>query len=83
MTSFISGAVMMGCFVIAAIFWKSWRRTADRLLGWFALSFLLLGVERLMIEATHVQELSTPWVYVMRLVAFGVIAVAIVEKNRS
>jgi hypothetical protein len=82
MVAFVSGAVMMGSFVISAFFWRTWRRTSDGLFGWFALSFLLLGVERFVIVATDAQELSTPWVYLIRLIAFGVIVVAIVQKNR-
>ena len=83
MTAFVSGAVMMGCLVIATFFWRAWHRTADRLFGWFALSFFLLAAERFLIVATHVEELSTPWVYLIRLAAFALIALAIVEKNRK
>ncbi len=83
MTAFVSGAVMMGCLAIATFFWRTWRRTNDRLFGWFAVSFLLLAVERFLIVATHAQELSTPWVYLIRLAAFALIALAIIEKNRT
>ena len=83
MTSFVSGAVMMGCLVIATFFARSWRRTGDRLFGWFGLSFLLLASERFLIDLTHAEELSTPWVYLIRLAAFALIAIAIVEKNRG
>ena len=82
MAAFLSGAIMMGCFVAATFFWRSWRRTTDRLFGWFALSFLILGVEQLAIVATNAAETTTPWVYLLRILAFALIAIAIIEKNR-
>ena len=82
MASFLSGAIMMGCFVAATFFWRSWLRTTDRLFVWFALSFLILGIERLAIVATNAAETTTPWVYLLRVLAFALIAIAIVDKNR-
>ncbi len=82
MASFLSGAIMMGCFVAATFFWRSWLRTTDRLFFWFALSFLILGVERLAIVLTNVGETTTPWLYLMRILAFALIAIAIIGKNR-
>jgi uncharacterized membrane protein len=81
-TSFLSGAIMMGCFVAATFFWRSWLRTTDRLFIWFALSFLILGVDRLAIVFTDAVETTTPWVYLMRVLAFALIAIAIIDKNR-
>ena len=83
MGAFLSGAIMMGCFVVATFFWRFWRRTTDRLFAWFALCFFLLGVERLALVLTDVSETGTPWIYILRLIAFALIAVAIIEKNRQ
>ncbi len=82
MASFLSGAIMMGCFVAATFFWRSWLRTTDRLFVWFALGFLILGIERLAIVLTNAEETTTPWVYLLRVLAFALIAIAIVDKNR-
>ncbi|HTV91525.1 MAG TPA: DUF5985 family protein [Verrucomicrobiae bacterium] len=82
MASFLSGAIMMGCFVAATFFWRSWMRTNDRLFIWFALSFLILGIERFGIVATNAAETTTPWVYLLRILAFALIAIAIIDKNR-
>jgi uncharacterized membrane protein HdeD (DUF308 family) len=73
---------MAGCFVAALFFYRFWRRTLDRLFVWFSTAFLLLGVERLMLAVTHANETSSPLIYVLRLVAFGLIIAAIVDKNR-
>ena len=83
MASFLSGAVMLGCAAIALFFLRSWRRTGDRLFGFFALAFGLLAVERwvlALLSAAHELRYS---VYTIRLAAFVVILIAIVDKNRS
>ena len=79
---FLSGAIMMGCFVASLFFYRFWHRTLDRIFVWFATAFLLLGVERLVLEITRADETYSPAVYVMRLIAFGLIIAAIVDKNR-
>lgn len=82
MVAFVSGAVAMGSLVIAMFFWRSWLKTHDRLFSWFAVSFSLMALERFLIDANHVDERSTPWIYLIRLAAFALIAIAIVDKNR-
>lgn len=80
---FLSGILMFGCIVGAMCFWRAYRRTADRLFGYFALSFLLLSLERVLLAISNQPEVSSPFAYIPRLVAFGLILLAIVEKNRS
>lgn len=82
MYGFLSGAIMVGCFVAALFFYRFWRRTLDRLFVWFAVAFLLMGIERLVLAIAHLSEVSSPAIYVMRLIAFGLIIAAIVDKNR-
>jgi uncharacterized membrane protein HdeD (DUF308 family) len=79
----ISGAIMFGSFVASLFFYRFWRRTLDRLFVWFAVAFLILGVERLVLAITHASEISSPAIYIMRLIAFGLIIAAIVDKNRQ
>jgi uncharacterized membrane protein YoaK (UPF0700 family) len=82
MYGFISGAIMLASFVAALFFFTFWRRTLDRLFAWLALSFFLLGSERIILAVSHANETSSPDVYLVRLVAFLLIIVAIVDKNR-
>lgn len=82
MYGFISGAIMLGSFVASLFFYRFWRRTLDRLFVWFAVAFLILGIERLVLAITHANEISSPAIYILRLVAFLLIIVAIVDKNR-
>ena len=79
----IYGALVMGCFVIGLYFLRYWRETRDRLFAMFALAFWVLGVNwlGLAVLATTYEE-QTPF-YLLRLAAFVLILIAIVDKNRG
>jgi hypothetical protein len=84
MEQFVTGAIAMASAVVALFFMRFWRETGDRLFGMFSLAFLLLGITRLglALSSPHIpDEPHTHW-YWMRLVAFLLILVAIVDKNR-
>ncbi|HEY3391953.1 MAG TPA: DUF5985 family protein [Lacipirellulaceae bacterium] len=82
MEQFMMGAIAMASSIVALFFLRFWRETGDRLFAIFALAFLLLGITRLGL-ALSPQELEghTHW-YWVRLAAFVLILVAIVDKNR-
>jgi hypothetical protein len=81
MEQFIMGAIAMASAIVALFFLRFWRDTGDRLFGIFALAFLLLGITRIGLVASHLAEGQTFW-YWVRLAAFLLILVAIVDKNR-
>lgn len=83
MTSLVYGAVIMGSLVIAFFFLSFWRRTRDRFFLFFSLAFLLLALNWLILvlagEASDVRSYG----YLTRLLGFGFIIIAVVDKNRS
>jgi uncharacterized membrane protein len=80
---FLSGAVCLGCWTVADVFVSYWRKTRDRFFLLFALAFVILGVERLMLALlSHTNEFHAP-AYVTRLLGFVIILLAIADKNRS
>jgi hypothetical protein len=82
MEQFIMGAIAMGSAVVALFFYRFWNETGDRLFAMFAAAFLLLGITRLGLAFSQdLAERHTLW-YSVRLTAFLVIIVAIVDKNR-
>jgi Family of unknown function (DUF5985) len=82
MEEFLMGAIAMASAVAALFFLRFWRDTGDRLFGIFAASFLLLGITRIGLALSRTQlEGQTHW-YWVRLAAFLLILIAIVDKNR-
>jgi len=78
----IYGAVIMGCLTVAGFFVGFWRRSRDRFFGFFALAFLLLGLNWLVLMVMGEPYRFNPVVYLTRLIAFLVIVIAVVDKNR-
>lgn len=80
---FVSGALAAGYAVAALAFLKFWRQTRDRLFALFAAAFALLLVQRVALALGPAASLNTVWYYMLRLLAFALILVAIVDKNRG
>lgn len=81
MVLFLDGAISLGFIGISLFFLKFWRSTRDGLFAAFALSALLLGIDQLLLTISPNPEQENAWLYLPRLAAFIVIAVAIVVKN--
>jgi hypothetical protein len=79
----IAGAIVMGYGVAGLFFLRFWRQTRDRLFLAFAVAFWILGLQRLGLALTRsiVEDQSS--LYLVRLFAFVLILIAIVDKNRS
>ena len=83
MEEFMMGAITMASSIVALFFLRFWRDTGDRLFLLFSIAFLLLGITRLGLAVSHLDlEGQTHW-YWVRLAAFVIILVAIVDKNKS
>jgi hypothetical protein len=78
----ISGALVMGYATIACFFFHFWRQTSDRLFAFFATAFVILAVHRLILALVMHAEANTIWLYGLRLAAFLIIIIAIIDKNR-
>jgi hypothetical protein len=80
---FLVGFTAMGCIVIALFFARFWRESGDRFFALFSLAFALFGVTRVVLGFLSEGSEARPALYAVRLLAFLVIAAAIVDKNRS
>jgi hypothetical protein len=69
--------------VVGLFFLRFWRDTGDRLFLIFALAFWLLGLTRLALAFTTYPSESQSGIYLVRLLAFVLILVAIIDKNRA
>jgi hypothetical protein len=82
MEQLISGAMTMGYTVAGLFFLRFWNRTRDRLFVLFSLAFFVLAAQRLALALTsHLIEDDIAF-YVVRLLAYALILVAIIDKNR-
>jgi Family of unknown function (DUF5985) len=82
MEEFLMGAIAMASVVAALFFLRFWRDTGDRLFVIFSAAFFLLGITRIGLALSRTQmEGQTHW-YWVRLAAFLLILIAIVDKNR-
>ncbi|MEO7932438.1 MAG: DUF5985 family protein [Chthoniobacterales bacterium] len=79
---FLSGAIAMACLVVAAFFLRFWQKTRDRLFLFFSMAFLLLMLERILRSFCQMGNELAPFVYSVRLVAFLLLIIAIIDKNR-
>ena len=81
MALMLVGAVMMACFIITLFFLRFWKTTRDRFFLFFAVSFCLEGIVRLMLGLSKYPDEEQPLVYLIRLFAFLLIVLAIIDKN--
>ena len=82
MTDFIFGASGFACCVIALYFALFWRQTGDRLFLLFSLAFWAFAANRVAIAAVDDSREAAAYLYLIRLLAFGLIIAAIIDKNR-
>ena len=81
MVEFLSGAVTLAYVVGSMYFVKFWKRTADRLFLAFAIAFSLLALNQLAVFVMGVQDERYNYAYILRVLGFVLILVAIVDKN--
>ena len=79
----ISGGTVVAGLVIALFFLRYWRQTHDRLFLMFAGGFLTFALSRLILAFLEEDDEGRVFVYTLRLLAFALILIAIVDKNRA
>jgi len=81
LADFMTGAIAMGLAVAGCFFLRYWRESRDRFFGFFALAFFALAVNRALLVFAHASQENALAPYVVRLLAFAIILVAILDKN--
>ncbi len=88
---FLSGVAMAAFAAAGLFFMKIWRASGDRFFHQFGIACWLISIERIVGLFFHetlepvrdsLQGMAT-WIYLIRLLAFGLIIMAVVRKNRS
>ena len=76
------GALVTASAVIGLFFLRFWRESGDRLFLMFSLAFWVLALNWLGLGILRDRDEAGALLYVVRLLAFLLIIVAIVDKNR-
>ena len=77
------GAAAMGSAIAALFFFRFWRQTKDRLFLMFAIAFVVDSFMRIILAIAVLPDETEPFFYLGRLLSFGLIVLAIIDKNRD
>jgi hypothetical protein len=83
MNNFLLGAVVMACAVIGLFFLRFWHKTRDRFFAILTGAFWMLGLNWAALAYYPTEEKVRTWLYFMRLIAFVLIIMGILDKNRQ
>ncbi|HEX4266587.1 MAG TPA: DUF5985 family protein [Steroidobacteraceae bacterium] len=83
MREFIWGMLTTTHLLAALFFLRSWRTSGDRFFAYFAAAFAAMAAEWLALAVTPQAQPARYYLYVVRLLAFLLIIVGIIEKNRG
>ena len=75
------GAIAMASLIAGLFFLRFWKTTRDRFFLYFALSFWIQAVSRVIQVFMESVPENVPIIYLIRLLAFVLILLAIADKN--
>ncbi|HZY15237.1 MAG TPA: DUF5985 family protein [Ramlibacter sp.] len=82
MEQLLMGAISAGSLFAGLFFYRFWRHTGDRFFLYFAGSFWIEAGNRTALALVPHADEREPIFYLVRLVAYGLILLAIWQKNR-
>ncbi len=80
---FLQGVCAATSAAIGLLFLRFWRDTSDRLFAYFAAAFWVLALNWLLLGVIGPSEEGRLYIYSLRLIAFGLIIAAMIDKNRA
>ena len=83
LAQFLMGANTMGFIAAGVFFLRFWRRTGDSLFAAFSVAFLLLALNQGLVALSGIPREEQSPIYLLRLVAFSLLIIAIVRKNMA
>ena len=83
LVTFLQGATVMACAALSVFFLRFWRRSHDRLFAMFSLAFLIFAVNRVVLVTLGEHAEAELLIYGGRALVFGLILLAILDKNRK
>ena len=83
MHAFLMGGIAVGSLVAGLYFFRFWLQSRDRFFIFFALSFWIEAANRFTMVALGAVNEEAPLHYLVRLLAYGLILAAVIDKNRG
>jgi hypothetical protein len=80
---FLQGVAATGAWVSGLFFLRFWRDSRDPLFAFFGAAFWLLGSTWALLGLTNPTEDARPYIYSLRLLAFMLIIIGMIVKNRE
>jgi hypothetical protein len=81
--SLVLGGIAAGSLTAGLFFLRFWRTTGDRLFLFFAVALGVEALVRITLGLSVMSQESEPLIYILRLLSYGLIIAAIVDKNRA
>lgn len=81
MIEFLAGAVCLGYSVAAIFFYHFWEKSRERLFLAFAIAFVALALNQGLASWLGQSDERVGYTYLLRVLGFGLILLAIVDKN--
>ncbi|MDI1275279.1 DUF5985 family protein [Polaromonas sp.] len=78
----LAGAIALGSLAVGLFFFRYWYTSRDRFFLYFALSFWIEGFSRIHMGLNSDIPEDVPVYYMIRILSYGLILLAIWEKNR-
>lgn len=83
MNLMLLGAIVLASLLAALFFLRFWKDTGDRFFLFFAISFLVEGINRAVLALAEHPDEGDPFFYLVRFLSYLLILVAILDKNRK
>jgi hypothetical protein len=77
----LAGGIATCALVAALFFLKFWRKTGDRFFLLFSAAFAVDAGSRFTLAIVEISDAAEPMYFLPRLLMFGLILVAIIQKN--
>jgi hypothetical protein len=83
LVAFLQSVNATASLIAGLFFFRFWRDSGDRLFGFFGTAFWLLAASWAMLSLIDPTDETRPYIYAVRLLAFGLLIAGIIDKNRG
>jgi hypothetical protein len=80
--AFLQAVSATASAVVSLFFFRFWRDSRDTLFAFFGASFALLALSWTLLAVINPSAENQPYVYGIRLIAFGLLIAGMINKNR-